>query len=225
MVLRALAATGVATSLFGPAAFGGHPPQPPAPITIDSVTASGTGCPPGTAAVAISADQTTFTVTYSNYPAQVGGGSPPSARQKNCRLNLLLHVPGRRSTYAIVTATYRGFASLAPGASGTERAGYHFQGDAHTTTFTHHFPGGFNNNWQTTDTVHMAARNRARCGEDRTLTINTELQVDPGTSSPSSTSFMAMDSTDGSIQTVYAEHRSFADKSHAIRGSATGTAW
>ncbi|MEU6371223.1 DUF4360 domain-containing protein [Streptomyces sp. NPDC046931] len=203
MVLRALAATGVATSLFGSAAFGGHPPPLPAPITIDNVTANGTGCPPGTAAVAISPDQTTFTVTYSNYIAQAGPSSPPSARQKNCQLNLLLHVPGRRSTYAIVTATYRGFASLAPGASGTERASYHFQGDAHTTTFTHHFPGGFNNNWQTTDTVHIAARNRARCGEDRTLTINTELQVDPGTSSPSATSLMDMDSTDGSIQTVY----------------------
>ncbi|WP_055492133.1 DUF4360 domain-containing protein [Streptomyces sp. TP-A0356] len=201
MVLRALAATGVATSLFGSAAFGGHPTPPPAPITIGSVTANGTGCPPGTAAVAIGPDQTTFTVTYSNYIAQAGPSSPPSARQKNCQLNLLLHLPGRRSTYAIVSVTYMGFASLAPGASGTERASYHFQGDAHTTNFTHHFPGGFNNDWQTTDTVH--ARNHAYCGKDRTLTINTELQVDPGTSSPSATSFMEMDSTDGSIQTVY----------------------
>lgn len=203
MVLRALAATGVATSLFGSAAFGGHPPPPPAPITIDSVTANGTGCPPGTAAVAISPDHTAFTVTYSNYMAKVGPGSSPTDRRKNCQLNLLLHVPGRRSTYAIVSATYMGFASLAPGASGTERASYHFQGDAHTTNFTHHFPGGFTNNWQTTDTVHIAARDVARCGEERALTINTELQVDPGTSSPSATSFLEMDSTDGSIQTVY----------------------
>ncbi|MFE3764869.1 DUF4360 domain-containing protein [Streptomyces sp. NPDC059104] len=203
MVLRALAAAGVAASLFGSAAVGGPTPPPPAPITIDSVTANGTGCPPGTAAVAIGPDQTTFIVTYSNYQAQVGGGSAPTDRQKNCQLSLLLHVPGRRSAYATVTATYTGFASLAPGASGTERASYHFQGDAHTTTFTHNFPGGFNNNWQTTDTVRIAARNRARCGEDRTLTINTELQVDPGTSSPGATSFMSMDSTNGSIKTVY----------------------
>ncbi|MEU6222042.1 DUF4360 domain-containing protein [Streptomyces sp. NPDC047022] len=202
MVLRALAATGVATSLFGSAAFGGHPPPPPARIVIESVTANGSGCPPGTAAVAISPDQTTFTVTYSNYLAQVGPSSPPTDR-KNCQLNLVLHVPGRRSTYAIVSATYMGFASLAPGASGTQRASYHLQGDAHTTNFTHHFPGGFNNDWQTTDTVHIAARDVARCGEDRNLTINTELQVDRGTSSPSATSFMEMDSTDGSIQTVY----------------------
>ncbi|MET7898511.1 DUF4360 domain-containing protein [Streptomyces mirabilis] len=203
MMLRALAATGVATSLFGSAAFGGHPPPPPSRIVIDSVTANGSGCPPGTAAVAISPDQTAFTVTYSNYLAQVGPSSPPTARKKNCQLNLLLHVPGRRFAYAITSATYMGFASLAPGASGTQRASYHFQGDARTTNFTHHFNGGFNNNWQTTDTVHIAARDVARCGEERNLTINTELRVDRGTSSPSATSFMEMDSTDGSIQTVY----------------------
>ncbi|MGV9564237.1 DUF4360 domain-containing protein [Streptomyces sp. NPDC003480] len=202
MVLRVLAATGVATSLFGSSAFGGNPPPPPAPIVIDSVTANGSGCPAGTAAVAVSPDNTAFTVTYSNYLAQVGPGSAPTDREKNCQLNLLVHVP-RGRTYAIVSADYRGFASLAPGASGTQRAGYHFQGNSHTTNFTHHFQGGFTGDWQTTDTVDVAARAFAPCGEERNLTINTELQVEPGTSSPSATSFMEMDSTDGTIKTVY----------------------
>ncbi|MFJ8026724.1 DUF4360 domain-containing protein [Streptomyces sp. NPDC096311] len=201
-MLRALAATGVATALFGSSAFGGNPPPPPARIVIDSVTVNGSGCPAGTAAVAVSPDNTAFTVTYSNYIAKVGPGSAPTDRLKNCQLNLLVHVP-RRYTYAIVSADYRGFASLAPGASGTQRANYHFQGNAHTTNFTHHFQGGFTGNWQTTDRVDVAARDFARCGEERNLAINTELRVEPGTSSPSVTSFLAMDSTDGSIKTVY----------------------
>ncbi|MFD7908507.1 DUF4360 domain-containing protein [Kitasatospora sp. NPDC059722] len=206
MVLRVLAATGVATSLFGSSALGGSQPPPPPPppdrIVIDSVAAAGSGCPAGTAAVAVSPDNTAFTVTYSNYMAQVGPGSAPTDFRKDCQLNLLVHVPGG-STYAIVSAGYSGFASLAPGASGTVRAGYHFQGDPRTIHKTHHFKGGFNNDWQVTDTVDTAALVFAPCGEERSLGIDTELQVDPGTSSPGATSFLGMDSTAGGIKTVY----------------------
>ncbi|MFI5976368.1 DUF4360 domain-containing protein [Streptomyces sp. NPDC051452] len=203
MLLRALAATGVATSLFGSSALGAGTAAPPPPdrIVIDSVAANGTGCPPGTAAVAVSPDNTAFSVTYSNYLAKVGPGSAPTDFRKNCQLNLRVHVPGG-FTYAIVSADYRGFASLAPGASGTQRAGYHFQGNA-TTVRTHHFQGGFTGDWQTTDTVPVAALVFAPCGEERNLDIDTELRVDPGTSSPSATSFLEMDSTDGTITTVY----------------------
>jgi hypothetical protein len=202
MVLRMLAATGVAASLLGPSAFGGNPTPPPDRIVIDSVAVNGSGCPTGTAAVAVSPDNTAFTVTYSNYLAQVGPGSAPTDNRKDCQLKLLVHVPGGY-TYAIVSASYSGFASLAPGASATEQASYHFQGHAHPTRSTHHFKGGFTGNWQTTDTVDVAARVFAPCGEERNLNINTELRVDRGTSSPSATSFLEMDSTDGSIKTVY----------------------
>ncbi|MEU2775790.1 DUF4360 domain-containing protein, partial [Streptomyces sp. NPDC007162] len=190
------------STLFAPGGGGGSPLPPPAPIVIDSVTVNGTGCPTGTAAVSVSPDNTTFTVTYSNYLAQVGPGTAPADRTKNCQLDLLVHVPGGY-TYAIASTDYRGFASLAPGASGTQRAGYHFQGNPHTTNSTHHFAGGFNNDWETTDTVNVAALVFAPCGQQRTLDISTELQVDPGTSSPSATSFMEMDSTDGTIKTEY----------------------
>ncbi|MER7772589.1 DUF4360 domain-containing protein [Kitasatospora sp. NPDC096140] len=202
MLLRALAATGVAASLFGSSGLGGSPHPPPVPIVIDSVTANGSGCPTGTAAVSVSPDNTAFTVTYSTYLAQVGPGSSPTDYRKNCQLSLVVHVPGGY-TYAVVSASYRGFASLAPGASGIQRAGYHFQGSNRTTNSTHRFDGAFNDDWEVTDSVDVRARVFAPCGAERNLDINTELQVDQGTSSPSATSFMEMDSTDGSITSVY----------------------
>jgi hypothetical protein len=204
MLLRLLAATGVATPLFSSPAFGASPPPPapPAPIVIDGVTANGTGCPTGTAAVSVSPDGTAFTVTYSNYLAQVGPGTAPADSSKNCRLDLTVRVPNGL-TYAVASAGYQGFASVAPGASGTLRAGYHFQGDLRTTHSTHRFAGGFTNNWQATDTVNVHALAFAPCGEQRDFTIDTELRVDPGTSNPGATSFLEMDSTDGSIKTVY----------------------
>lgn len=43
----------------------------------------------------------------------------------------------------------------------------------------------------------------APCGEERYFNINTEMRVDAKSADPKSTSYMAMDSTDGSINTLY----------------------
>ncbi|MYY10947.1 DUF4360 domain-containing protein [Streptomyces sp. SID4919] len=43
----------------------------------------------------------------------------------------------------------------------------------------------------------------APCGVKRNLNINTELRVSAGTSDRTRTSFMTVDSTDGSVNTIY----------------------
>ncbi|MGW3043375.1 DUF4360 domain-containing protein [Kitasatospora sp. NPDC001159] len=205
MLLRTLAvATAVTASLVGTSAFGGDSlPTPPDRIVIDVATVNGSGCPAGTAAVAVSPDNTAFTVTYSSYLAQVGVGSRPTDFRKNCQLNLRVHVP-QGFTYAIASADYRGFAHLEKGATGVERASYYFQGQPETAYQSHRFDGPTDDNWQATDTVDVAALVFAPCGEERNFNVNTELRVGAGTSDPArTTSFMTMDSTDGSINTVY----------------------
>lgn len=175
---------------------------PPDKIVIELATVNGSGCREGTAQVAVAPDNTAFTVTYSEYLAQVGPGAPPTGFRKNCQLNLRVHVPSG-FTYAIVQADYRGFASLQRGASGQERAGYYFQGMPQTTQRTHQFGGPLEDNWQTTDRTEYADLVWAPCGEQRNFNINTELRVNAGTSAPGTTSFMAMDSTDASVNTLY----------------------
>jgi hypothetical protein len=180
------------------------PSNPPTDrIIIDIVTVIGSGCPTGTAAVAVSPDNEAFTVTYSNYLAQVGVGSKPTDFRKNCQLNLRVHVP-QGFTYAIAQADYRGFASLARGATGVQRANYYFQGSSQTVFANHNLRGPLGDDWQATDTVSVDALVYAPCGEQRNFNINTELRVDKGTSNPNTTtSFVTMDSTDGSIKTLY----------------------
>src|SRR5689334_6347824 len=175
---------------------------PPDKVVIDIATVNGSGCPQGTAAVAVSPDNTAFTVTYSAYLAQVGGSSDPTAFRKNCQLNLIVHVP-QGFTYAIASADYRGFAALQSGANSTEKASYYFQGSSSTAAITHPFRGPYNDNWQATDVTDWAQLVWAPCGVQRNFNINTELRVNAGTSTPGSTSFMTMDSTDGDISTVY----------------------
>lgn len=178
-------------------------PTPPDEITIDIATVNGSGCPDGTAAVAVSPDNKAFTVTYSDYLAQVGVGAEPTDFRKNCQLSLLVHVP-QGFTYAIAQADYRGFASLAEGATGMEKASYYFQGMSETTSASHKLTGSFVGNWQFTDKTDVAALVYAPCGELRNFNINTELRVDAGTSdTETTTSFMTMDSTDGNIKTTY----------------------
>ncbi|MFI5976937.1 DUF4360 domain-containing protein [Streptomyces sp. NPDC051452] len=175
---------------------------PPDRIVIDVATVNGSGCPAGTAAVAVSPDNTAFTVTYSDYLAQAGGNSDPTAFRRNCQLNLIVHVPAG-FTYAIAEADYRGFLSLQPGASATQKASYYFQGSPNTATRTHPFTGVHNDDWQATDSTDWAQLVWAPCGVLRNFNINTELRVNAGTSNPGKVSFMTMDSTDGDINTVY----------------------
>jgi hypothetical protein len=178
-------------------------PPPDDHIVVDIVTVNGSGCPPGSAAVAVAPDNTAFTVTYSTYLAQVGVGSKPTDFRKNCQLNILVHVP-QGFTYGVARADYRGFASLARGATAMQRTSYYFQGSQNTTMKTHSFTGALEDNWQTSDETEVDAIEYHPCGGMRTFNINTELRVSAGTSNPATTtSFLAMDSTDGSINTVY----------------------
>ena len=120
-MLNMMAAVGLSLSLVSASPSGWGTPPPPDKIVIDVVTVNGSGCPANTAAVAVAANNTAFTVTYSNYLARVGPGSGATDFVKNCQLNLRVHVP-QGFTYAIAEADYRGYAHLEPGATGQEQA-------------------------------------------------------------------------------------------------------
>ncbi|MEU0691615.1 DUF4360 domain-containing protein [Streptomyces uncialis] len=209
-MVRALLASGAAVAALLAAAM---PAQgagssvstikaPPDKIVIEVATVNGSGCPTGTAAIAVSPDNTAFTVTYSDYLAKTGGPSLPTDFRKNCQLNLIVHVPNG-FTYAVMSVDYRGFASLERGASGVEKASYYFQGSPATVSRSHTFNGPLVEDWQATDTTDWAHLVWAPCGVRRNLNINTELRVNAGTSDRTKTSFMTMDSTDGNLDTVY----------------------
>lgn len=209
-MLNVMAVGSVVLSMFmspaaavSPAAGGPFDNPPPDKIVIDVVTVNGSGCKSGTAAVAVSADNTAFTVTYSEYLAQIGGGAKSTDFRKNCQLNLRVHVPNG-FTYAIAEADFRGYAQLAKGATAQERANYYFQGSPETLYTTHPFKGPYDDDWSASDSLDVASLVYKPCGEERNLNVNTELKVAAGKSDPKKDmSMISMDSTDGSISTVY----------------------
>ena len=201
-MLNAVAAALLASAIVIPPGAPNETP-PPDQITIDIVTVNGSGCPAGTAAVAVSEDNKAFTVTYSDYLAQVGVGALPTDFRKNCQLNLRVNVP-QGFTYGIAQADYRGFAHLERGAYAIQKANYYFQGMSQNDTAQHRYNGPHSDDWQATDTTEVAAIVYSPCGEKRNFNINTELRVYPGTSNTATTtSFVSMDSTDGAIDTTY----------------------
>lgn len=173
---------------------------PPDKVVIDLVAMAGSGCRPGTADVAVSPDNTAFTTIYSDYLVQAGPGIPVTDGRRNCQLNVLVHAPAGY-TFAIVKVDYRGYGLLNRGAVASARANYYFQGMTQSTFSNHPIPAPLDDNWMVTDEVPIASVVWHPCGEMRNLNINTELRLSRGSSS--GTNFLTMDSTDGSIQTMY----------------------
>ncbi|GAA2115364.1 DUF4360 domain-containing protein [Streptomyces synnematoformans] len=198
------AALVAATTLSAQTATASEEPAdgPAEQIKVDIQTINGSGCSAGTAAVAANADNTAFTVTYSDYLAAAGAGASPLDFRKNCQLSLVLDVPSG-FTYAIQSVDYRGYAYLADGASGLEQASYYHMGSPETTTSSKGFEGPYDDNWQVTDSKEWAELVWAPCGEQRNFNINTELRVYRGSSDHRATSLMTMDSTDSAVSTEY----------------------
>jgi hypothetical protein len=169
-------------------------------VVIDLVAMAGSGCRPGTADVAVSPDNTAFTTIYSDYLVQAGPGISVTDGRRNCQLNVLVHAPAGY-TFAIVKVDYRGYGLLNRGAVASQRANYYFQGMTQSTYSNHSIAAPLDDNWMVSDEVPIASVVWHPCGEQRNLNINTELRLSRGSSS--GTSFLTMDSTDGSIETMY----------------------
>ncbi|MEO3756427.1 DUF4360 domain-containing protein [Streptomyces sp. B6B3] len=193
-----LAAAGAVTALVA-SALGATPQSEPTPVEaptelrVNIEGVNGSGCPAGTTAVSVAPDRTSFTVTYSDYLAQVGLGADPADFRKNCQLNLSVDVPDG-FTYAIFGLDYRGYAHLADGASGLQQATHYFQGSTNDVVVSREFEGPYDDDWQVSDD-DLGALVWAPCGEQRNVNINTELRVDSGSSGGSAVSFLAMEST------------------------------
>jgi hypothetical protein len=198
----ALAVVGLVLSLFTPVTDSQTSSPPPGKITLDIKTINGSGCPAGTADASadVSPDNTSFTVHYNNFAAKAGNGASAVDGRKNCQINVLVHVPAG-FTFAIAEADYNGFAHVAAGASALEQANYYFTGQAATARVPHPLTGPFDGQWSAKDVADVLVY--APCGLDRNLNINAEVRASAGTSDSGAASFIEMDSSHASVDTLY----------------------
>lgn len=195
----ALAATLGALSISSPVQAADVVAPPSGQVTLDVQTVNGSGCPSGTASVAMSADNTAFKITYSEYLAEAGGTADTTDWRKNCQVNLVVNVPAGFS-FAVAQADYYGRLHLESGATALERANYYFAGSSDNSYVDHTFTGAADGAWHTTDSTAAADLVWSACGASKSLNINTELRVTAGTSSKRS--YISMRASDGDVYTL-----------------------
>jgi uncharacterized protein DUF4360 len=196
ITLSALAPSGPALGSGNAAAAA----PPSAPVTVAVQTVNGSGCPAGTASVAMLPDNTGFRITYSDFIARAGGNVPATDFRKNCQVNLLVYIP-QGFTFAVARADYWGKLRLAAGASALERSNYYYQGSSDDNYVDHPISGPTAGTWHTVDVTDNAELVYAPCGAVRSLNINTELRVDAGPAA-ATTSYISLRASEGDVYTV-----------------------
>ena len=142
-------------------------------LSLGKASYGGTGCPAGTAAVALSSDKKSLSLRFDRYEVQAGGSR--TFDRKSCNLAVPLRVPSGLSV-AVVAVQYRGVNRLPPGAKAQFRAEYFFaggQGPVSTRTFNGPLQGRFS----FADKLTAKSRVWSACGADVILRTNTSLRV------------------------------------------------
>lgn len=200
----ATAAAAIACSLFAaaPAAAGGPGDiVPPGSVSITSAKLAGTGCPNGNTVAEISEDKKAITITYEKYLAGVGIDFGSADKRKFCKIILKLAIPSGY-TYAIASATYRGYAQLQTGAIGTQTASYWFTGmGSYSSSFK--LDGPYDDPWLNTDKNDLVQSSYLPCGKQRDLIVSTDVVVKGSDSDKAKKTFssMSMDSADVDLAT------------------------
>jgi hypothetical protein len=179
----------------------------PDDISIEVVTANGSGCPVntlGAAGVHVSSDGSRLSVSYPSFIAHLGISTVVDSR-KNCQLNLRVNKPANFS-YAVTRIDHQGYAHLADGAIARLGSSLYFQGQSQTERFEHQLNGPLNGAWSRTTQINPDRLVWQPCGEDRNLNLNVELRVNAGTSNPDTdASLITLDST--GVSTYHFEWR------------------
>jgi hypothetical protein len=127
---------------LGAASASAGAPAPAADgVTVQLVTANGSGCPPGSITVAPVDTGDAFTVLFSQFDAY--GGT-----NKNCLIVVKIGVPAGW-TYAVYGIINRGFAQLDAGATGQINMDSWFTGFPWTVSESKTLTGPYRARWQT----------------------------------------------------------------------------
>ncbi|KAF2662025.1 hypothetical protein K491DRAFT_700703 [Lophiostoma macrostomum CBS 122681] len=177
---------------------------PPAgQVKINGVTYGGTGCPQGTVSSQFSSDRTTVTLIFDSYIASIGPGIAVTEQRKNCQLNVDITYPGGFQ-YSVLSADYRGYASLEKGVSGTLKSTYYFSGSTDQTSTQYDFVGPLTGDYLKHDQADSTSVVWSPCGTEGMLNVNSQIRLT--SSATAATGLLTTDSTDLKFtQVVYVQ--------------------
>ncbi|KAK3215910.1 hypothetical protein GRF29_8g1492576 [Pseudopithomyces chartarum] len=167
---------------------------PPAgQVTIRGVKYGGTGCPQGTLSYQLSADKTLITLIFDSYIASIGPGIALAEQRKNCQLNVDIQYPGGFQ-YSVLSADYRGYASIQKGVTGSLKSTYYFSGQTDQSSTEYTFTGPVTGDYLKHDTADSVSTVWSPCGASGMLNINSQVRLTA--SDTKATGLLTTDSTD-----------------------------
>jgi hypothetical protein len=95
-------------------------------LSLGQPSYGGTGCPAGSASVAINPDKTSLSILFDEYLSEAGFNGKQMDR-KSCNIAIPVHVPQGFSV-SVFKTDYRGFASVPHGGYGNLNVEYFFAG-------------------------------------------------------------------------------------------------
>jgi hypothetical protein len=158
----------------------------------------GTGCPAGSASVALSPDQTAISMLFDQYVVEAGGKK--AFDRKNCNIAIPVRVPNGYSV-SVFAIDYRGFTVLPRRASATLTVDYFLAGGGRGVRTSKSFQGPVSSDYLKSDNLGLEAIVWSACGADTILRANTSMLVQ---SNPSREQAMAtVDSADVQAGLIY----------------------
>ena len=144
-------------------------------VRLGNPAYNGTGCPLGSASVALSPDQKSLSILFSQFMVEAGGNTRRTLDRKNCDIAVPVHVPNGLSV-SVINIDYRGFNSLPAGTMSQFSAEYFFAG-TRGPSYTKTFMGPYADNYLLRNTLTGVAVSWSPCGQDVNLRATASMFV------------------------------------------------
>lgn len=158
----------------------------------------GTGCPAGTASVALSPDQSSLSILFDQYVVEAGGATVIG--RKNCNIAIPVRVPQGYS-FSVIAIDYRGFTALPRGGRAQLNVDYFLAGGGAGVRTSKTFFGPVASDYLKSDSLGLQAIVWTPCGADTNLRANTTMMVQ--TNAAREQAFATVDSADISSGLIY----------------------
>lgn len=145
-----------------------------ADIRLGNPEYGGTGCPAGSASVALSPDQKAISILFDQYVVEAGGAK--AFDRKNCNIAIPVHVPQGYSV-AVMAIDYRGFVAVPFGGRASLNVNYFLAGQGRGINTSKTFFGGTNENYLKSDRLGIESIVWSGCGASTILRANTSMMV------------------------------------------------
>lgn len=152
----------------------------------------GTGCPAGTAGVAISPDAKSLSMLFDQFVVESGGTTGKQLDRKTCNIAVPVHVPQGYSI-SIFQIDYRGFNSLPYGGYSRFNVEYFFAG-TQGPSYQHTFNGALESQYLLRNTVAAPSVVWSPCGQSVILRANTGMLTH--TNAQNDATYSTVDSVD-----------------------------